>query len=62
MNEEEFKMANEENKETLNPFKVVQDFIPKNVSLDEECILFEKPRIDDDLPEKTEKSSLNLYE
>jgi len=59
-----------ENKDRVNITKLLNEQInengPKNVEFDEECILFERPNIEDEdlekLENKTEKSGLNLYE
>ena len=61
---EEAQQIAEENSDKPNPFRLVQEHAPKNHQLDEDCILYEKPKFDEDegAQEKTKDSALLLEE
>lgn len=59
------KLLEEEKKEAPNVYSLLHHEQPKNILLDEECILYEKPKLDEE-PEKVQvkslKTELNIYE
>ncbi|KAL4464810.1 hypothetical protein ABPG74_011371 [Tetrahymena malaccensis] len=73
IDKEELKMIEEEQKDSVDAKKLINEMqlniAPQNIQLDEECVLLEKPVIDEnddfnksDVVKKDEKSELNIYE
>jgi len=44
---EDEEIIQEESKLNMDPVKIAQDHIPKNIFFDDECILYENPKIEE---------------